>query len=931
VPAALLGLAGLGQSFFLAFLSFFSRRLYHTGAYLRRSRAMSITVLLQDAGSRKIDVIKCLRELTGLGLKEAKDLTDHVPSVVKRGLSEAEAQVFVARLVPLGARVLLQAEAEEAPALLGPTVQLHLEVCGPNKIAVIKEIRSLTGLGLADAKRLSESAPCLVAEGLSEERAAQGQRDLEAVGARVRLAWSSGEAISPSNPEERAVWVLLRSMGANKIEVIKEVRGGTGLGLKEAKDLVESAPALVARDLTPTQAEELARVLERAGARVEILGRISPVVSAGEGAALQLESVGPNSAQVLQLLRTVVGLSVKDAQDLSSLVPCVVAGRISAEHAVTLAETFLSLGARARPSGTGFPDVASVAPLAGSQMFRVALLAAGNDKIKVIREVRSITGWGLKEAKDFVESVPQVITQPFSRESAERYARELNAAGGRAELQPVEPDSFVAPIPDFDSTPNAVARSASVDTVLSEAPHARASRSDISEDELLALSGANLPAVRRALLENMWISGVALQRLAQDPEPSRRELAAAHPNTPSYTQRDLLADAAREVRAALATRADLPSTMLASLLEDADEVVRAAAASNVTVSSWDLERLAQDASVLVKSSVARNANTDARVLEGLAALGEPQIQEALVENVVAPLVLRAALSLLPASVARSGAVRLSAADELRIVLAAHAEAPRQALSLLFARAQDPKAPHRDSLLEALSRNPNCPAEVLEVLSLRKQSWALMVAARHAKSSAEVRARLLAHPNGEIAREAAIGCDDPAPLLRSPSGDVVAGALSNPRMPESLLREAGLAPEPWKRAAVARNPTTPSDLLDRLAAEEHRLISLGLAQNPSASSSLLVSLSQNEAAAVRVAVAQNPSTPYYALEELARDGAPEVRAAAVQNPSFSESLLSVIDTPEARAARERRELSRALSWNMSEIIPTFMRYARSSSL
>ncbi|MDA3978045.1 50S ribosomal protein L7/L12 [Gallibacterium sp. AGMB14963] len=64
--------------------------------------------------------------------------------------------------------------------------------------------------------------------------------------------------------------VILVAAGANKVAVIKAVRGATGLGLKEAKDLVESAPATLKEGVAKAEAEALKKELEEAGAQVEI-------------------------------------------------------------------------------------------------------------------------------------------------------------------------------------------------------------------------------------------------------------------------------------------------------------------------------------------------------------------------------------------------------------------------------------------------------------------------------------------------------------------------------------------------------------------------------------------------------------------------------------------------------------------------------------
>ncbi|PIS09799.1 MAG: 50S ribosomal protein L7/L12, partial [Bdellovibrio sp. CG10_big_fil_rev_8_21_14_0_10_47_8] len=70
--------------------------------------------------------------------------------------------------------------------------------------------------------------------------------------------------------EKTAFDVILKEAGANKINVIKEVRAITGLGLAEAKGLVESAPKAVKEGATKEDAEKIKKALEAAGAKVEV-------------------------------------------------------------------------------------------------------------------------------------------------------------------------------------------------------------------------------------------------------------------------------------------------------------------------------------------------------------------------------------------------------------------------------------------------------------------------------------------------------------------------------------------------------------------------------------------------------------------------------------------------------------------------------------
>ena len=66
------------------------------------------TVVLESAGAEKIKVIKAVRELTGLGLKEAKELVDGAPSTVKEGIEKAEAEAIKKQLEEVGATVVLK-------------------------------------------------------------------------------------------------------------------------------------------------------------------------------------------------------------------------------------------------------------------------------------------------------------------------------------------------------------------------------------------------------------------------------------------------------------------------------------------------------------------------------------------------------------------------------------------------------------------------------------------------------------------------------------------------------------------------------------------------------------------------------------------------------------------------------------------------------
>jgi large subunit ribosomal protein L7/L12 len=88
--------------------------------------------------------------------------------------------------------------------------------------------------------------------------------------AAVAVATAPGAAPAAAVEEQTEFTVMLAAIGEKKIEVIKEVRAITGLGLKEAKDLVEAAPKAVKEGVSKDEGEKLKAQLEKAGAKAEL-------------------------------------------------------------------------------------------------------------------------------------------------------------------------------------------------------------------------------------------------------------------------------------------------------------------------------------------------------------------------------------------------------------------------------------------------------------------------------------------------------------------------------------------------------------------------------------------------------------------------------------------------------------------------------------
>ena len=81
------------------------------------------------------------------------------------------------------------------------------------------------------------------------------------------------------------------------------------------------------------------------------------------------------------------------------------------------------------------PGAAGAAPAEEKTEFTVVLAAAGDKKIEVIKEVRALTGLGLKEAKDLVEGAPKPVKEGVNKEEAEKVKAQLEKAGAKVELK----------------------------------------------------------------------------------------------------------------------------------------------------------------------------------------------------------------------------------------------------------------------------------------------------------------------------------------------------------------------------------------------------------------------------------------------------------------------------------------------------------------
>lgn len=125
---------------------------------------------------------------------------------------------------------------------------------------------------MADLEKIAEELSSLTVLEASElAKLLEGKWGVSAAVPVAVAAAAPGAATGGEAAEEKTEFdVVLVSIGEKKINVIKEVRAASGLGLKEAKDLVESAPNAIKEGVAKSQAEELKKILEGVGATVEL-------------------------------------------------------------------------------------------------------------------------------------------------------------------------------------------------------------------------------------------------------------------------------------------------------------------------------------------------------------------------------------------------------------------------------------------------------------------------------------------------------------------------------------------------------------------------------------------------------------------------------------------------------------------------------------
>ena len=124
---------------------------------------------------------------------------------------------------------------------------------------------------MADLKKLAEELVNLTVKDVNElAQILKEEYGIEPAAAAVAVAAPAAGAAAPAAEEKTSFDVELKSAGANKLAIVKLVKELTGLGLKEAKDMVDTAPSVIKEGVSKDEAEALKKQLTEAGAEVEL-------------------------------------------------------------------------------------------------------------------------------------------------------------------------------------------------------------------------------------------------------------------------------------------------------------------------------------------------------------------------------------------------------------------------------------------------------------------------------------------------------------------------------------------------------------------------------------------------------------------------------------------------------------------------------------
>ncbi len=148
---------------------------------------------------------------------------------------------------------------------------------------------------------------------------------------------------------------------------------------------------------------------------------MTDAVKTQEAAAPEPQAAGPAAGKMAEFVSWIEGISVLELAQLVKL--------LEQRLGVSAAAPMMAMPAGAAAGG------GAAAPAEAQTEFSVILVAAGANKIQTIKEVRAITGLGLKESKDLVEGAPKPVKEGVSKDEAQKLKEQLEKAGAKVDVK----------------------------------------------------------------------------------------------------------------------------------------------------------------------------------------------------------------------------------------------------------------------------------------------------------------------------------------------------------------------------------------------------------------------------------------------------------------------------------------------------------------
>jgi ribosomal protein L7/L12 len=289
------------------------------------------TIVLKEYGVSKIQVIRIVREVTGLGLKDTKELVESAPSIVKENVPIEEAKSIKEKLEKQGATVELVSLEGVEEALQDEIVKevdlitIVPEIAERHGYLKVPEVEELVRedefenkvLAFVNARNYIKDIKLGFISTYYAKKHDTCNEKCERFG--KKCLFQLGGLQNEEDVSEDKVDIVLNSFGSDKIEIIKIIREITELRLGDTKALVESAPIIVKADTTEEEAILIKERLENAGATASI-NKIDKV-----DIVLKKKVAGAGEAEeLIDLIDEITLLNYDEARDVVRFAPALI-------------------------------------------------------------------------------------------------------------------------------------------------------------------------------------------------------------------------------------------------------------------------------------------------------------------------------------------------------------------------------------------------------------------------------------------------------------------------------------------------------------------------------------------------------------------------------------------------------------------------------